>query len=729
MGYQPSLDGVRAISVVAVLLYHAGFSWLHGGFLGVEVFFVVSGFLITSLLLDERERHGRVSLGQFWIRRARRLLPALVLVLVAVGVYAALWGSAQMQSDLRRDYPWSILYAANWGQIVGGAQYFGNLSPLRHLWSLAVEEQWYVVWPLLFLGLAALARSLRVRAAIVGAAALGVIVLTWWLARAPQLTDDRVNLLYLSTFTRASGLLLGAAAAFVWRPWRSARPQPSARAGLDPDAGGAAPLPPVGPTRVGWAVDLAAVVAVAVLLWSFVAATLTDRALYRWQLPVVSVASLVLVLAVVHPSSRLARPVFALRPLVEIGKRSYGLYLWSWPVSVVCEAYAGEWAPFVLAMAITVVLSELSYRFVETPIRHGALGRWFAGVRSTHWRTTTLAGGVAVAALVVPLGAFFASAEHVDPAAGGADAVFVLDTAALADTGLAAGAAPASSTPVTSATGPVATQATPPPSPAPEPLLGSAIGSSTDPAVASTVAETVPVSSAPPVTAPVLPRRVVVVGDSMANSLAINLPDGIESAFGIANGSVEGCSVYTDGNVRSARSFSRSFVNCEGWTDRWARAARESEAELALVVLGAWDVFDVEVDGTLVPFASPEGDARFLTGLQQGIDALVAEGAHVGLLEIACMRPQDVKGAGVPALPERGDDARVAHLNDLMRELAAQQPEHVTFVPGPVQWCTDEAVSSDLGYRWDGVHVYKPGANLIYTTIAPTLLRIPLPPR
>jgi peptidoglycan/LPS O-acetylase OafA/YrhL len=155
MGYQPSLDGVRAVSVIAVILYHAGFPWMHGGYFGVEVFFVVSGFLITSLLIEERDRsQGAIALKQFWVRRFRRLLPALAAVLVAVGVYAALWGTAEQHSQLRHDYPWGIFYFANWGQILSHTPYFGP-SPtlLRHLWSLAVEEQWYLIWPLVFIGI------------------------------------------------------------------------------------------------------------------------------------------------------------------------------------------------------------------------------------------------------------------------------------------------------------------------------------------------------------------------------------------------------------------------------------------------------------------------------------------------------------------------------------------------------------------------------------------------
>jgi lysophospholipase L1-like esterase len=156
----------------------------------------------------------------------------------------------------------------------------------------------------------------------------------------------------------------------------------------------------------------------------------------------------------------------------------------------------------------------------------------------------------------------------------------------------------------------------------------------------------------------------------------------------------------------------------------WGEAA--AGQQVALVVLGAWDVFDLELDGTTIGFASPEFDSLFTGNLQRGIDAMAAGGAKVALLEVACMRPQDVEGAGVPALPERADDSRVAHLNELLRGVAAAQPESVSFVEGPTQWCDDPAIGSDLAYRWDGVHVYKPGANLIYETIAPTLLQIPV---
>ena len=183
MGYQPGLDGLRAISVIAVILYHAGFGWMHGGFLGVEVFFVVSGYLITSLLIEEREKTGASS--------AAAVLDASCPSAVAGPVRRARSPSAcgsrcsvpaQQQSDLHRDYLPGIFYFANWGQIFGGAQYFGNFSPLRHLWSLAVEEQWYLLWPLAFVLITRRnKRNVEVGRSIL-VAALAVMVITWWLA-------------------------------------------------------------------------------------------------------------------------------------------------------------------------------------------------------------------------------------------------------------------------------------------------------------------------------------------------------------------------------------------------------------------------------------------------------------------------------------------------------------------------------------------------------------------
>ncbi len=679
MGYQPSLDGLRALSVAVVLLYHGGFSWMHGGFFGVEVFFVVSGFLITSLLLDEHDRSDRIAFGQFWKRRARRLFPALYAVLLAVAVWAALAGTAEQQSQLRRDIVWSIFYVNNWGQILGDVPYFAGDPPLlRHLWSLAVEEQWYVVWPLLFVALMRIRLRRHVLGGLVlGAAVVAFVYMAWMQSRAPSTLGgppaifdglDRTNYMYLSTITRSGGLLLGASAAFVWRPWRWARAAdaPAGRL-LDPLGAGA----------------------VAALGCAAAVASITAGYVYQWLMALVSVLSLVAVLVAVHPASVGFRRIMSWPPLVQVGKRSYGLYLWSWPIFVVVGATTGSVAAFLWAMILTIVVAEASYRFLEGPVRAGAIGRWWNDRATiTYW---PLAGGAVLVGVVM---VFYVNVDQFNRFEGGAEAVFELDP----DLGVTA--------------------------------VGPSAVAVDDPIEASVdaVASTVPVAT--PAVDPVVPAtsaRVAIVGDSQANALAINLPDGIEGVFpDVVNGSVDGCSVYDSGSIRSSVRFGNNFAICDGWQDEWAAAA--SGTDVALVVVGAWDVFDVVDGDTIYGFATPSGDELFVSNLTSGIDAMLAEGANVGLLEVACMRPQDVEGAGVRALPERGDDARVAHVNDLLRETAASYlatgDRRVQFFEGPDEWCGDEAIASDLGYRWDGVHVYKPGANLIYTTVAPDLLRL-----
>ena len=227
MGNQPALDGIRAVSVAIVILYHAGLGFIHGGFFGVEVFFVVSGYLITTLLIDERTARGAVSLRGFWIRRARRLLPALFVMLVAVSLWAA-FTAPEHVPQLRHDLLPAVFYVSNWAQIFGSVPYFSPAVPLlRHLWSLAVEEQWYLLWPLLFVGLHRwLRHNRRTMAWVLGVAAVAAMCWSAWLTRSGEIMMsvvgrdvDRYNFLYLNTIGRASGLLAGAAAAMVWRPW------------------------------------------------------------------------------------------------------------------------------------------------------------------------------------------------------------------------------------------------------------------------------------------------------------------------------------------------------------------------------------------------------------------------------------------------------------------------------------------------------------------------------
>ena len=216
MGYEPSLDGIRAFSVIAVMLYHADIAWLPGGFLGVEVFFVVSGFLITSLLIEERESTRSIDLKQFWIRRARRLLPALVVMLSATAVYVAFFAK-DSAPDFRRDVLPSLGYFSNWWQIYAvDTPYFAasSLPVLRHLWSLAVEEQWYLIWPLLFtVVFGAKWMRPRISGALLITCSAAIMFAT--ALRFVQDNETRTNFLYLSTITRSSGLLLGAAVAFT----------------------------------------------------------------------------------------------------------------------------------------------------------------------------------------------------------------------------------------------------------------------------------------------------------------------------------------------------------------------------------------------------------------------------------------------------------------------------------------------------------------------------------
>jgi peptidoglycan/LPS O-acetylase OafA/YrhL len=379
--YLPGLDGLRALAVAAVLLYHADSQLLPGGFLGVEVFFVISGYLITSLLLSEWRRHGRIDLRTFWLHRARRLLPALFVLLLAALTFAVMFLPGEVAA-MRGDALAAAAYVANWYFVLEQRSYFetvGRPPPLRHLWSLAIEEQFYVLWPpLLALGLRWLRRPLLL--GLVGAGALASALLMALLFR-PDADPSRV---YFGTDTRASGLLLGAALALVWAPGRPA--VQTARA---------AP----------WMLDAAGLAALAVLAWCTVQLSEFTPALYRGGFVLVGAATVVLLAVATHPAARLGPRLLGRQPLRWIGQRSYSLYLWHWPVFVVTrpqlDVALDGWPLLAARLALTCALAELSYRYVETPIRHGALGRaWRAWHDAEGARRRALAvrwAGVAMA--------------------------------------------------------------------------------------------------------------------------------------------------------------------------------------------------------------------------------------------------------------------------------------------------------------------------------------------
>ena len=658
MGYQPALDGLRALSVIAVILYHAGIHWIPGGFIGVEVFFVVSGFLITSLMIDEQHASGKVSLKQFWIRRARRLLPALFTMLVASLVTVTFFAK-DSAPDFRQDVLPALGYFSNWWQIyfVDTPYFAANSLPmLRHLWSLAVEEQWYVLWPIAFVFILGNKRIPRwISAVVIGLLAAGVMTGTALAFIADN--ETRINFLYLSTITRSSGLLLGAALACVWHPWKKA-------------------VVRFAKVRSGFA-DVLALGALATLGYISAFIHVADEQLYMGGLAAATVASAVIIAVVVRSGKSLVKRVLSFPLLVEVGRRSYGLYLWHWPIFVVAGARLSS-IRLAYALTATVIINEFVYQFIETPARKGAIGNWLRQRRqlSAMRRRLPVALTVVVVALVgvtsVQLSGIQARDVSVDT--GNSDVVFVVPT--------------------------------------------------TLPTTATTAVNT-PVTSTPLAK---LPRRIVIVGDSQAHSLAVNKPSGIEKTFVITNGSIDGCGVYDRGVGIGGTSgkFRRNFANCKGFETKWAKSAAQANADVALVVIGAWEVMDLQINSFLFKVNSVPADTMFKTQLQRGIDALRKQNVAVALLEVACMRPVESKGGPVPPLPQRGDDARTGHLNALMREVAAPENDGVYFVNGPKEWCSDPKVANSLSYRWDGVHVYKPGAKLILESIAPAVLQIPV---
>ncbi len=502
--YLPGLDGIRALAVVAVMVYHANSDWLKGGFFGVEMFFVISGYLITLLLISEKERNDTVDMKGFWVRRARRLLPALFVMLFLLTIWTALFERATL-GKLRGDVVAALAYGSNWYQVYTGQGYgaANDFAPLRHLWSLAVEEQFYLVWPVVMVLLLRVGsrRVADLSRWLFGAALLITIVVAIGYHSGPIGTPDvtpaaywdlggrqiaKADFLYLSTFTRAGGLLLGSAFAMIWRPVAMMR----------------GPMRDRGPLLDG--IGAAGLALLALMMWQvgFVDHSGADPLLFRGGFFVASVATLAVIAAVTHPRTILGRAL-GTPVLVWVGLRSYGLYLYHWPVYQLMRHIAGKhlkFHEFVIAMGITLVITELSFRYIETPIRKGALGRSWAKVRDGRdpgRRNAVLAGAFV----------------------GTAFAIFGVTSLATAELkqndveqSLAEGAASTCDVLLDPSCGAAATE----PPPAAETTTDSGVATTVDPVGDPTATALTPESTVEPTTTPApLPIEKLAIGDSV----------------------------------------------------------------------------------------------------------------------------------------------------------------------------------------------------------------------
>ena len=363
--YIPAIDGLRALAVIAVMFYHLGFSWIPGGFLGVDLFFVISGYVITRLLLDSIAQSGGLDLRGFYIARARRLLPALLFTVVTTTIAIGIWAPDTIKRFVT-DMPFALTGTMNWWLVAREQDYFESIGRpplLQHTWSLAVEAQFYLVWPLiLYFILKKLGKNRIPFAALLIAAASGIALLIVSLSLDASSSSD-VSHIYFGTDTHSIGLFLGAALAVSWIPQNFTTTLTKQAQNF---------------------IDGVGVFGFIGILATFLFIDESDPTLYKIAFPLAAIFGAAIIMSVVHPASRFA-PVLENPVLLWIGQRSYAIYLWHWIIFQVTRPtvdLAGQtWALYSLRILIVFALADISLRYVEIPIRRGALKYWLKGLK------------------------------------------------------------------------------------------------------------------------------------------------------------------------------------------------------------------------------------------------------------------------------------------------------------------------------------------------------------
>jgi peptidoglycan/LPS O-acetylase OafA/YrhL len=544
------LDGIRALAVLAVLATHAGIPFLPGGFVGVDVFFVLSGFLITSLLYDELVASGRIDLAGFWTRRARRLLPAALVMIVAVVAARPLFVPDSVAA-LRWDAIATALWSGNWRWALQGTNYFalgGTPSPLQHTWSLAVEEQFYVVWPLLLLACRAV-RQRRLLALSLAGVAVSALA-TYVLARVAS--PGRV---YFGTDTRAQELLVGAALAALLAPtwrWRGATPL----AMQSPQSAGRRPLP-----------FLLSVCGLAALTGVAMAADGAPSEFRHGLLLFTALAAAALVAGVVLDSGQPVARLLSTRLLVGIGRISYGLYLWHWPVYLALDGERSGLHGYALAAlraGVTGVLAGASFVLIERPAQR-------VQVRPRRVLPAAAAGVAAVVAI-------------------------------------AAWTAPAPVAQVAAVPSPASGLGVPP-------LL-----------VRAKLASRLP-AAAPRAISWHGPLSVAVFGDSVSLTLMLYMPS--EPGIRFTDYSVLGCGIATGGPYRVLGQQWPDNRICDAWPRRWLRQLRADRPDEVLLMVGRWETMDHYYQGQWQHVGDPAYDLHLAALLSKAITLLGSTGARV----------------------------------------------------------------------------------------------------
>lgn len=670
--HYPALDGLRGIAVLAVLLYHGGVSWAPGGFLGVEVFFVLSGFLITSLLVAEWQRSSTIALGAFWARRARRLLPALFCLVAVVGIYYAIAGASQAVPGLKGDGISTLIYYSNWHQIAAGSSYFaatGPVSPLEHTWSLAIEEQFYLVWPIVVLGVLWLAsrrdrawRSRRRPLLILLAVSLGGAVAS---AIDTALVFDggrHLDRVYYGTDTRAASLLIGASLA-IGLAIMGTRSRETRSSGSSPR-----------PSRL---IGLAAPLGLVALSVAIAVVGGTTDWMYPYGLIGLDGIVVLLILAAVRFPTALAARILALGPLRGLGKISYGVYLWHFPLFLWLSASAtgvSGTSLLVVRLAVTLALSVASYVLIEQPIRQRRRPRWL--IRTM---TPVAAGGslaailLASAASAVPVGVPAADTlPQPPPQLRGNDPACTVSLQDAPSYGMA-----------------------PIPADKETAFEYASLGAHqlTWSGSAQKTFQTCP------------PKRVLLVGDSLAFTLGVPWL-GNEDAYGIqlTDAAILGCAFTTQGELDVAGTWEGQSAGCPNELEEWAQEERALRPQAVVVELGYRDQFDWKIDGKPVHLGQAAFDAYVQKQIARLVDVLGAGGTKILFLSVPYTHPPDLSnGSPSPA----ASPARHALINQMLEAAARRSPNTVQVLD------LDQTVSPGNHYdanvngqlcRFDGVH-------------------------